>query len=427
MRAWEQQRSQQVDPLLLSLLLLFAACLQLLLRSFPSEGAHSRVKVPNMRITVTFFVNFVLGWTCSALSKCPADWRRYKDHCYYFSNDYQRWREALNICYSKGGLLTSIWDRNEQNWLLSQVNRDAVNWIGLFRPWNHHAEKWHWWQWVDGTFYFKAVSQWASGYPDSRERNGYCAAMQQSGWDNKDCNWYLAYICKRPVDETPCPACPQCPDCRCNFQPVPCPNFTCPPLTCPTSPAPSYLRMSTTAPPTNREPEICTSSASGIACSSRNVTCSCLLPMLANSQGGLRAALDDGLSVNRRIVIRGRANPQAEKLVVNLLVRDHDDNHDGEDDDATALHLRVNFESRTIVLNSRVDDSWGEKRQENFPEQRPFGPGLDFKIVIWYDADAFRLTFNDIHQMHYKYQVEDLQSIKWLEVWSALLTGIQLM
>ncbi|XP_077393803.1 uncharacterized protein LOC144030999 [Festucalex cinctus] len=394
-----------------------------------------------MRITVTFFVSFVLGWTCSALSKCPTDWRRYKDQCYYFSNDYRIQRDAVYACQIKGGLLTSIWDRNEQNWLLSQVNRGRATWIGLSRPWDHFAQRWNWWRWNDGTIYFISMSQWASGYPDSKKRNGFCVAMDESGWYNKDCDSYLTYICKRPVDETPCPACPQCPDCSCHCHPVPCPkcpdltcpalpNLTCPALTCPTlptSPVPSYQLTSTTDTPTNREPEICTSSASGIACSSRNVTCSCLLPMLANSQGGFRAALDDGLSVNRHIVIRGRANPQAEKLVVNLLVRDHDDNHDGEDDDATALHLRVNFESRTIVLNSRVDDSWGEKRQENFPEQRPFGPGLDFKIVIWCDADAFRLTFNDIHQMDYKYQVEDLQSIKWLEVWSALLTGIQLM
>ncbi|XP_077393741.1 galectin-8-like [Festucalex cinctus] len=93
----------------------------------------------------------------------------------------------------------------------------------------------------------------------------------------------------------------------------------------------------------------------------------------------------------------------------------------------TVLHLKVNFESRTIVLNSRVDDSWGEKRQANFPEQRPFGPGHDFKIVILCDRDAFRLTFNDIHQMDYKYQIEDLRSFKWLEVWSALQASVQRM
>ncbi|XP_077411363.1 uncharacterized protein LOC144040877 [Vanacampus margaritifer] len=384
-----------------------------------------------MRIhAVTFLVTFVLWWTCSVLSQCPTNWRRYKEHCYYFSNDYQSWQRALHSCYSKGGLLASIWDRNEQNWVRSQFPRNAI-WIGLWRAYQYNSE----WKWVDGTLYFQVVSQWGPGPLHEKPSSGYCTVITQSGWYTKDCDRYLAYICKRPVDETPSLACPKCPDLTCPALPnltcpaLPkCPDLTCPALpnlTCPalpTSHPPHYPLTSTTAPPTNREPEICTSSASGMACSSHNVTCSCMLPVLANSKGGFRGALDDGLSVNRSIVIRGRAYPKAETLIVNLLGRDLH-----PDDDATALHLRFNFESRTVVLNSMVDGSWGEKRQENFPEQRPFGPGLDFKIVIWCDADTFRLTFNDIHQMDHKYQIQDLRSIKWLEVWSALLTSIQLM
>lgn len=49
------------------------------------------------------------------------------------------------------------------------------------------------------------------------------------------------------------------------------------------------------------------------------------------------------------------------------------------------------------------------------------------QIVIFCDADAFRLTLNDMQQLDYMYRVQDLESIKWLEVWYGLLTSVRLM
>lgn len=41
--------------------------------------------------------------------------------------------------------------------------------------------------------------------------------------------------------------------------------------------------------------------------------CVCHFSQLCAQKGGFKAALDHGLSVNRSIVIRGRANPNAER------------------------------------------------------------------------------------------------------------------
>ncbi|XP_077403689.1 galectin-3-like [Vanacampus margaritifer] len=115
------------------------------------------------------------------------------------------------------------------------------------------------------------------------------------------------------------------------------------------------------------------------------------------------------------------------RVIVNLLVRDLDADANGEDDNMTALHLKLDFESRTITLNSKIGNLWGQRQSKEFSEQSfPFGPGLNFKIVIRCDADAFHTTFNDIHQMAYNYQVHDLRRVKWLEAWQVSLTGIHL-
>ncbi|XP_019749970.1 neurocan core protein-like [Hippocampus comes] len=330
-------------------------------------------------LIATLIVTVCIWCTCTALSECPTSWLRLREHCYYFSTDQMSWRHAEYSCLSKGGHLASIWDREEQSWVRAQMSVSSA-WIGLYYSQLSPAQ----WKWTDNTIYFFLASFWNSGKP-----SGYlllrCAEVMSraEGWDHVSCLKVQPYICKRAVDKTPIPP-----------------------------------------PRTNWETEICASDPSQSSCSSNDITCSCLLAMFANPNGGFKAALDHGLSVNRSIVIRGRANPSAERLIVNVRMYDSDD---ADGDNPTALRLAFHFEGGTIVLNSHLSNSWGEPQTEDFAEQCPFGAGLDFKIVILCDADAFRLTFNDMQQLDYKYQVQDLQSIKWLEVWYAQLTGIQLM
>lgn len=69
--------------------------------------------------------------------------------------------------------------------------------------------------------------------------------------------------------------------------------------------------------------------------------------------------------------------PFCGRLIVNLR---HYDSEDADSDDPTAMRLAFHFEGGTIVLNSQLDDSWGEVQTEDFAEQRPFGAGRDFKV-----------------------------------------------
>ncbi|XP_077422540.1 uncharacterized protein LOC144052393 [Vanacampus margaritifer] len=342
---------------------------------------------------------------------CPRSWKNHDGQCYFFSSNAVPWEQADVNCRTIGGHLASIWDKDEQSWLSSQTEKQN-HWIGLT-----DTIKGGHWTWTDGSpFIFKG---WFPGQPNNLGGNEHCGLVEGSlaQWHDYPCSRKFKYICKRASDETRCPPPPTCP-----------PPTTCPTL--PTGPAPTSptLETSTAATPTNWEPEICTSSAGQQSCSSHDITCSCLLAMAASPRGGFKGVLSDGLSVNRSIAVRGQANLNTDRVIVNLLVRDFDADADGEDDDVTALHLKLDFGSRTITHNSKVDNLWGQKQSKEFSEQSfPFGPGLYFKIVIRCDADAFHMTFNDIHLMVYNYKVRDLRRVKWLEAWHASLTGIQLM
>ncbi|XP_068506629.1 galectin-4-like isoform X2 [Syngnathus scovelli] len=231
----------------------------------------------------------------------------------------------------------------------------------------------------------------------------------------------------------PCPTtakpatCPTPPPCPTTTKPATCPPCTtitttkaapCPtPAPCPTTAKPATCPDG--PPPTDGELELCAISTNEMACSSHNVTCSCLLAMTANP-GGVQAVLD-GLSVARSIVIRGQSNPKAKSLVVNLDVRDSNGNV------TTALQLNMDLESQTFTLNSRVGRKWGDKQTGDLPQGRPFGAGLPFKIVIKCGSGTFHLDLNDELQVDFTGPQLDIKRINLLEVWQVMLSGVQLM
>ncbi|XP_037113232.1 gibberellin-regulated protein 14-like [Syngnathus acus] len=177
--------------------------------------------------------------------------------------------------------------------------------------------------------------------------------------------------CPTPAPTTVKPA--TCPT------PAPCPTTTAKPATSPAGP-----------PPTDGELEMCAISTNDKACSSHNVTCSCLLAMIANPMGGFQGVLD-GLSVARSIVIRGQSNAKAKKLVVNLDARDANSKNV-----TAALHLNMDLVSQTFTLNSRVDRKWGDSRPGTFPDGRPFGSRSPLQDCHQVRRDGnFHLDFND--------------------------------
>ncbi|XP_049580968.1 uncharacterized protein [Syngnathus scovelli] len=147
-------------------------------------------------------------------------------------------------------------------------------------------------------------------------------------------------------------------------------------------------------------------------------TCSCLLGVLANPNGSIRAAFNDGLGVNRSVVIRGQANSTAERLIVKLLL--------GKEDNVTALQLNFHFGNKSIVLNSQADKNTAQQTV-NVSQAHQFGPGLNFKIVIQCGNKTFNMNLDDNVQLGLEHQLRNLQRIKWLEVWHVLLSSVQLM
>ncbi|MEQ2194836.1 hypothetical protein XENOCAPTIV_003703, partial [Xenoophorus captivus] len=79
--------------------------------------------------------------------RCPEDtsveyqdsytWLPYKGNCYLFVTDEIEWADAASSCVRHGGVLTSIEDPSEQQFLQSNIEvfQDSHTsfWIGLFK------------------------------------------------------------------------------------------------------------------------------------------------------------------------------------------------------------------------------------------------------------------------------------------------------
>nr|XP_049574981.1 uncharacterized protein LOC125967714 isoform X2 [Syngnathus scovelli] len=406
------------------------------------------------------FMTLILCLACTELIGCPTGWLEFNKQCYFFGKD-KTWWGAKDDCVSKGARLTSILDTSEQRWL-SSARKQGFYWIGLSRENSGKP-----WQWADGTSF--SYSSWSRNEPNNLyDENCVELYMHRDGWNDLHCSKNRDYICKmpfRPVCPTittakpvtcptpaPCPTtttakpvtCPTPAPCPTTAKPATCPTpapcptttkpATCPPCTtitttkaapCPTpAPCPTTTKPATCPagpPPTDGELEMCAISTKEKACFSHNVTCSCLLTMTANPKGGFQGVLD-GLSVARSIVIRGRSNLQAKRLVVNLDVRDASSNNA-----TTVLQLNMDLESQTVTLNSRVGRKWGDKQTEDLPQGRPFRAGLPFKIVIKCGSGTFHLDLNDELQVDFTGPQLDIKRINLLEVWQVMLSGVQLM
>ncbi|XP_077396548.1 uncharacterized protein LOC144032889 [Festucalex cinctus] len=329
-----------------------------------------------LSFNVRLVVVFGLCWTCTAtLFRCPADWREYQDHCYFFSTDNKNWNDAQAHCASKGGNLASVLDRDEQSYLTSRTWR----WIGLWRE-NANSE----WMWTDGSPFAPSVTFWASGRPDNLGGNENCGEASGSVWNDYRCSFLQGYICKKQAlarsSTTKKPAA-----------------------------AVQTTTLPMTPPPTTK---IC-----GSACSSNQTGCSCKLDM--NEEAGWGKSLTGvltGLSVDRTIVISGKAQANAEKLSIILSESNPDE---------IMLRLELNFELQTATLESYKTD----KQFKKLPGQVPFGAGLDFKIVIKCKDDAFSLTFNnsDDAPTNWNYdEVGDLKRVNRLTVTFAKMVTVLL-
>lgn len=118
-----------------------------------------------------------------------------------------------------------------------------------------------------------------------------------------------------------------------------------------------------------------------------------------------RAEIIKGLSPGLSLTVRGRTNPSAQSLCLNLRVGNSRD---------IALHLNPRLKKRLFVRNSFLSDCWGpeETQTQNFP----FGPDQYFEMIVLSEKTQFKVAVNGTHQFEYKHRVQDLSLISQLEV-----------
>ncbi|KAM9320053.1 galectin-9-like [Gastrophryne carolinensis] len=112
-----------------------------------------------------------------------------------------------------------------------------------------------------------------------------------------------------------------------------------------------------------------------------------------------------GLFPNKSIVIRGTVSGHPKRFHINLKF------HGG-----TAFHFNPRFDERTIVRNSKLNNSWGSEERQMPSCGMCFAPGQSFVIEITAEHHAFRVNVNGSHVCNFNYRVPHLQQIDTLQI-----------
>ncbi|XP_059201160.1 macrophage mannose receptor 1-like [Centropristis striata] len=119
-------------------------------------------------------------------------WLPYKGHCYVFVTEEIEWADAASSCVRHGGILASIEDPDEQQFIQSNVEifQDSHSsfWIGLYKT--HKGT----WKWLDKTV--MDYTNWAEEEPDDDD---YGEIGTSDGAWRSGRRWHdRAYICETP-------------------------------------------------------------------------------------------------------------------------------------------------------------------------------------------------------------------------------------
>ncbi|XP_069051974.1 C-type lectin domain family 10 member A-like isoform X2 [Lepisosteus oculatus] len=132
------------------------------------------------------------GYSCSL---CPANWSRFRRHCYLVSTETGTWEEAREACLSLNARLLVINSPAEQEFAAT-LSPHLQRWIGLSDTEQEGQMKW-----VDGTVLDLNVTRglWNTGQPDDYQGREDCVHFVpgSSRWNALSCEDRLAFICER--------------------------------------------------------------------------------------------------------------------------------------------------------------------------------------------------------------------------------------
>uniref|UniRef100_A0A8C0UYV8 Macrophage mannose receptor 1-like n=1 Tax=Cyanistes caeruleus TaxID=156563 RepID=A0A8C0UYV8_CYACU len=131
--------------------------------------------------------------------QCPESdhisWIPFQSHCYNFNANEMSWAQSVTQCIQSGGMLTSVADLNESNFLIEHADLYASKtsgfWIGIYRN-------------VHGLLLWQDSSpldfvNWADGQPSGDEL-AFCVELSAATgyWNVLPCSSQKGFICKKP-------------------------------------------------------------------------------------------------------------------------------------------------------------------------------------------------------------------------------------
>ncbi|XP_026783919.3 CD209 antigen-like protein C isoform X2 [Pangasianodon hypophthalmus] len=120
-------------------------------------------------------------------------WVYFSSSLYFISTEKKSWTDSRQDCSRKGADLVIISSREEQEFIIKQLDGDKA-WIGLSDRSTERV-----WKWVDGTALTTAY--WAKGEPNDAGNEEDCAEIWSSadrkGWNDVTCSRKERWICEK--------------------------------------------------------------------------------------------------------------------------------------------------------------------------------------------------------------------------------------
>ncbi|XP_076424066.1 C-type lectin domain family 4 member A-like [Peromyscus maniculatus bairdii] len=130
-------------------------------------------------------------WSC-----CPKDWKPFRFHCYFTSNDSASWSESEEKCSSMGAHLMVIHNQEEQDFITKILDPKVVYYIGL----SDHGPGHRQWRWIDHTPYNESATFWHPGQPNNKNDNEECVVIHHPssswGWNDISCSCVRKSVCQ---------------------------------------------------------------------------------------------------------------------------------------------------------------------------------------------------------------------------------------